>query len=130
MKVKKITNIKKTIIFFLVFFPFTKAIAYDCDSGITSEMIACANDSYKKADKTLNITYKKLISSIDDHQKKLLVNAQNKWINYRDAECEFVTAEDEGGSIYPISFLSCLEDKTVQRTKELERFWQNFESYK
>ena len=51
-----------------------------------------------------------------------LVNAQRAWIAYRDAECNFSSANAEGGSVYPMVVSTCLDDLTKARTDTLKGY--------
>ena len=92
-----------------------------CDNAQTTvEMRDCAGKEYQKADAELNQVYKQLMASLSDraHQASLRT-AQQAWLKYRDANCEFDAFENLGGTIYPVVYNSCLAAMTRARTKEL-----------
>jgi uncharacterized protein YecT (DUF1311 family) len=92
-----------------------------CDNAETTvEMRDCAGKEYKKADAELNSAYKRLMSKLTDsgHQSSLKT-AQQAWIKYRDANCEFEAYLNRGGTIYPVVYTGCLSAMTMNRTKEL-----------
>jgi uncharacterized protein YecT (DUF1311 family) len=92
-----------------------------CDNAQTTvEMRNCAGKEYKKADAELNSAYKLLMSKLTDagHQAALKT-AQQAWIKYRDANCEFEAYLNRGGTFYPIVYTGCLTVMTTNRTKEL-----------
>lgn len=90
------------------------------DAQTTVEMRDCAGREYKQADAELNAVYKQLMATLSDkeHQASLR-SAQQAWLKYRDANCEFDAFENRGGTIYPVVYTSCLTAMTIARTKEL-----------
>ena len=83
------------------------------------EMNADAIEAYKKADKELNVVYKKLMSKLSDSEKSTVKTQQRNWIKIKESECKKEADEYEGGSMAPMILHNCLEEKTIQRTKEL-----------
>jgi uncharacterized protein YecT (DUF1311 family) len=92
-----------------------------CDNAqTTAEMRNCAGQEYKKADAELNSVYKQLMSKLTDGgHKASLRTAQQAWIKYRDANCEFEAYLNRGGTIYPVVYTGCQSAMTTARTKEL-----------
>ncbi|OON41819.1 hypothetical protein BTJ39_01270 [Izhakiella australiensis] len=112
---------QKLIIASLLFLPVAPALAVDCANATTqADMNQCANEDYKKADGELNTTYKQALKATSGKQKSLLQAAQKKWIEYRDADCNFQTFKSKDGTVWPMNVSACLQDKTQQRTKELK----------
>ena len=88
----------------------------------TAEMRDCAGQEYQKADAALNKSYRELMAKLDDEgQKSVLKTAQQAWIKYRDANCEFAAYQNRGGTIYPVVYTGCLTSMTTARTKELQQ---------
>lgn len=85
-----------------------------------AEMNICAGKEYQAADKALNQTYQRLVSMLNGDEKLQLKGAQNAWLKYRDANCEFVADQYKGGSIRPTILGLCLADMTRNRTAELK----------
>jgi uncharacterized protein YecT (DUF1311 family) len=85
-----------------------------------AQMNQMADANYKKADKELNKVYKQLISLLDDEEKQLLIKAEREWLKYRDSHCAFESKQFEGGSMMPLINLSCLEECTKNRIRELK----------
>lgn len=95
----------------------------------TLEINECGKQELAKKDKELNAAYQQLMKKLapadksDDTKyaevKKQLIEAQKNWIKYRDADCSAKYTLYEQGSIRGIVHLSCLREKTEQRTKEL-----------
>lgn len=93
----------------------------DCKKAqVQIELDYCAGKDFDDADKKLNAIYRRLMSGNDAKSQALLKAAEKKWTAYRDSECEFETADSEGGSIHPMEGLICLVEKTKARIKELQ----------
>ena len=90
------------------------------DAQTQADMNICWGNEYKKADATLNKTYQQLAAMLEDEEKAQLKNAENAWLKYRDANCEFVADQYKGGSIRPMIAAICLADVTNNRTTELK----------
>jgi uncharacterized protein YecT (DUF1311 family) len=101
----------------------------DCNNAMDqNSMNMCADKDYRAADKKLNDVYGKLMAALDDATKAKLKTAQRAWIQHRDTECTFETAENEGGSIHPLVYAGCLTRLTDARTKKLQSYftcWKN-----
>ena len=102
----------------------------DCNKAMDqTSMNMCADKDYQAADKKLNDIYRKVTTALDDAKLQAkLKTAQRAWIQYRDTECIFEVAENEGGSIYPLVYSGCLTRLTNARTKELQNYltcWRN-----
>ncbi|MDR3526498.1 MAG: lysozyme inhibitor LprI family protein [Rhizomicrobium sp.] len=112
----------KLALFFVAALLTAPAMAQDCKNAMSqSEMNICADQDYQKADKALNTAYSKLLTALDDAGFKAKLRAtQRSWISYRDNECIFETADNEGGSIHPMVYAGCLTRITKERTKAIE----------
>lgn len=93
-----------------------------CDNAqSTVDMGNCAGVEYQKADAELNRVYKQLMASLEDREyESHLKTAQQSWLKYRDAHCDFEAFGNRGGTIYPVVRRSCLTTMTRARTKELQ----------
>jgi uncharacterized protein YecT (DUF1311 family) len=93
--------------------------ANPCDEARTQvEMNECADRQYQKADAELNRVYQQLMRASGGKDAKLKT-AQLAWIKFRDAECDYEAAFNEGGSMQPMTYSFCLADVTTARTKQL-----------
>lgn len=130
MKNQIIIGAAAAILFSMMFFA-RPATANGCTGESNQmEMNDCSYQDYKDADKQLNATYNKLVSLVAAHGKKFkakLVASQKAWMAFRDKECDFAAALNQGGSIYPLLYNSCMTDLTSKRTEELK---QHIEIYK
>jgi uncharacterized protein YecT (DUF1311 family) len=97
------------------------AWADDCDRNDDSQqmMNICAAADHDAADATLNKAYQDVVAGYDDKTRKLLQATQRAWIAFRDAECDYSTADSEGGSIHPMEVSECLTRLTNDRIKQL-----------
>ncbi|NEP09530.1 MAG: DUF1311 domain-containing protein [Symploca sp. SIO2C1] len=102
----------------------SKETSLDCDNAQTqTEINACAALEAQAADKKLNEVYQQLQAKIQDSpQEQRLIEAQQKWIKFRDADCEYAKSQYEGGSIVPTIEAACITRLTEQRTKDLEEY--------
>jgi uncharacterized protein YecT (DUF1311 family) len=83
----------------------------------------CAEKDYQAADKKLNAVYKNIVTALgDDSYVIKLKTAERAWMTFRDAQCTFETAENEGGSIHPMVYSGCEARLTNERTKELQSY--------
>ena len=103
--------------------PTSAALAQECDRADESQMgmNICANEDYQAADAKLNKTYGEIMKRLSDDAdgRKLLQAAQRAWIAFRDAECDFSTADSKDGSVYPMLVSGCLVGLTEARTEQL-----------
>ena len=104
----------------------TPTLAQDCDRSDETQMGLnfCAAADYAASDAKLNETYGEIVKRLADDPdgKKRLQAAQRAWIAFRDAECEFVTADYKDGSIFPLLHYTCLKEQTDTRVDALARF--------
>ncbi|WP_017716098.1 lysozyme inhibitor LprI family protein [Kamptonema formosum] len=122
---------KRTISALTVWFAFLTVLApgnglaqqIDCKNATTTnDMKFCADQSYKAADKRLNEVYQKVLSGETGEPKKLLIEAEEMWIKFRDDSCRFEIPVSPDGREYPIFLNGCLEKLTRERTADLEKY--------
>lgn len=95
------------------------AASNPCDEARTQlEMNECADREYRKADAELNRVYQQLMRASGGSDARLKT-AQLAWIKFRDAECDYKAAFNEGGSMQPMTYSFCLADVTKARTRQL-----------
>ena len=105
--------------------PWSQAGAQDCNAAADqSTMSQCADQSFRKADASLNATYRQIVARLRDDAatRKSLLTAQRAWLGFRDAECAFSASGVATGSIYPMIVAGCRERLTIDRDRELQRF--------
>ena len=89
-------------------------------TGVTIDLVNCSSKKLAEADAALNKTYRELVAKLGDKKWELkLRTAQQTWIKYRDANCDFVMELSGGGSASTFEYNFCLADMTTARTKEL-----------
>ncbi|MBZ9855307.1 lysozyme inhibitor LprI family protein [Mesorhizobium sp. CA13] len=103
-------------------FAFAKDKCADAKDQATMDQ--CADASFRRSDKKLNELYKQIETRLKDDAdtKKLLVQAQQDWIKFRDAECNFQTAGAAGGSMVPMLLSMCMDGLTQSRVKDFEGY--------
>jgi uncharacterized protein YecT (DUF1311 family) len=89
------------------------------DSGVTVDLVECSLKKLAEADAELNKAYRQLVSRLGDKKWEVkLRTAQQAWIKYRDANCDYVSEFSGGGSAVTFEYNFCLADMTAARTKE------------
>lgn len=91
-----------------------------CPGQTQLEMNDCAAADYAVADAALNAVWsvvKPRMDSIGAGAKRL--DAQRKWLAFRDAACSAEVDFYEGGSIAPLVHSDCLTRLTQRRTEDL-----------
>ena len=91
-----------------------------CPGDTQVEMNECAAAEYQAADAALNAAWGPAKAFFDGmgHGAALL-DAQRKWIAYRDAACQAEILPYDGGSIQPLIYSTCMTRITRQRTDAL-----------
>jgi uncharacterized protein YecT (DUF1311 family) len=97
----------------------------------------CYGNLYQSADAQLNATYnnivgfvkKNLLLAQHDNNAALIAHnetslnkllaAQRAWLAYRDANCDSIKFQYEGGSIQPMIWSQCMAETTQQRIATL-----------
>lgn len=89
-----------------------------------AELTECSQNDLKQVDGQLNKLYKEMEARLkgDDDTTKLLVDAQKKWVAFRDAECTLTTVRTAGGSINAMNFNACVTDLTQSRVKDFQNY--------
>jgi len=87
-----------------------------------AQLTECSAKDLKQADDRLNRLYKEMQARLkgDEETLKLLVDAQRKWLVFRDAECTLQTVRTAGGSINAMNFNGCLAGLTQARARDLQ----------
>lgn len=87
-----------------------------------AQLNECAAVALKLADGELNAIYLRMQNRLkeDTTTKELLIDAQRKWLGFRDAECSFSAVRSAGGSSHGMQVNSCLTELTRTRVMELQ----------
>lgn len=100
-----------------------------CDSpNSTMEINFCAQRTFKEQDQLLNRVYQQALKVVPnqnqqglsgDTARDLLVQAQRKWVEFRDADCDAQERVYGMGTARTAAYFECLTDRTKQRIREL-----------
>ena len=71
-------------------------------------------------DRRLNGLYGALMSRYTPADQALLRQSERSWIKYRDDDCKYEASGVIGGSIYPMIYAECVQQRTAERIKHLE----------
>ncbi|HUO93873.1 MAG TPA: lysozyme inhibitor LprI family protein [Rhizomicrobium sp.] len=96
----------------------------DCNKANTQfDLNQCAQANFESADRKMNEMLRAVMEAKDDESAKAqLREAQHAWTERRNRECnEQVGPRDQGGSIWPMDYATCLEQKTAERIRELQK---------
>ena len=90
----------------------------ECD-GSTYDIITCQKGNLVILEKRLAKAYAKALEMADNaKQRGQLERAQDQWLRFRDADCDYYEFAD--GTIARIRGGNCMLDLTRARAKELE----------
>lgn len=100
------------------------AHAKDCADQTQAGLDACAEAEFQKSDRELNEAYQALLKQVGGDQKarEALVSAQKTWIAFRDADCNYLVKDWEGGSIRPMLAAICFKEQTAARARQLRGY--------
>ncbi|MEC4986219.1 MAG: lysozyme inhibitor LprI family protein [Oscillatoria sp. PMC 1068.18] len=96
----------------------------NCADAQTQQQINnCAATEAQTADEKLNQLYQQLQAELKgSSQEKHLISAQQKWLQFRDADCEYARKQYEGGTFEPAAYSFCLNRLTNQRITDLQEY--------
>ena len=106
----------------LVLLSLSTAYAAECEDAMTQfDMNQCADAAYSQTERLLEKAYHDVWQRTDGKQRQLLEAAQQRWYEYRNADCLFQSDTAQQGSIGPMVHAQCLTDAAVERIKILKR---------
>jgi uncharacterized protein YecT (DUF1311 family) len=79
----------------------------------------CISEELERQDRRLNGAYQVLMDSLPEKRKTQLRDAQRKWIEFRDANCEFYY-DPQGGQAARLASNECVVTLTAERAHALE----------
>ncbi len=85
----------------------------------TASLKQCGMKDLKMEKEKLDQVYKKLMSTLDSENKKLLKISQLAWVDFSKKDCVFQT-DWETGTMGPLMSISCETGVTEDRRKSLE----------
>jgi len=87
----------------------------------TLELNECAQRQFDRQEKQLNAVYQDTLKLLEGSAtKQLLIAAQRRWVEFRQADCDAQRNLFEGGTVAPQVYLGCMVDHAKQRGKELD----------
>lgn len=90
------------------------------DSARTQAAItACSGDSYKAADRRLQVLLAEVRDSVPSSQRAQLDSAQRAWNAYAAVQCRLEAAPYAGGTIYATQVTTCRRVLAERRIAEL-----------
>lgn len=117
-----------SLLAYVVFFPVDASAAdrqfdscMDRAGGVTSEMLSCIGEAQERADARLSNTLSRAIGSISPVRRASLNKAQEAWLAYRQAHCDFL-ADPDGGTAASLSSADCWLSLTEERVAFLDTF--------
>jgi len=105
----------------------------DClnDAVSTVDQRNCVKEAYKKWDTLLNEGYQQFLSKLPKKEKELFVDAQRKWIKFRDAEFEFINYyyyQQEKGTLFFVMGDFRKMEMVKKRALEIQEYIQSLEN--
>jgi uncharacterized protein YecT (DUF1311 family) len=94
----------------------------------TPDLRECTAKALTDADAKLNALYAQALSYQDDVGREKLVKAQRAWIKLRDADAEFVSDINRGGTSEPLTYLASKLESTVSRVTWFEQYLEIFDN--
>lgn len=94
----------------------------ECDKN-QATMTKCSGEMFTYYDNELNVTYKKVMSSLSSDKRIQLRKEQRAWLKNRDPECKLTANESaKGGSMWPMLYNGCRSSSTSKRTPEINKW--------
>lgn len=87
----------------------------------TAGMVSCIGEEGAAWDAVLNREYEALRAALDEEQRAAMLDAQRKWIAFRDADCAFPRVFVRGTLAQPWA-ADCVMQHTARRALELRGY--------
>jgi uncharacterized protein YecT (DUF1311 family) len=90
----------------------------------TAEMNDCVGAEYAAAQTRLAAVYRKVLTGkgLAPGDRSLVIHAQQKWIQFRDADCSYAESLNKGGTLAAVDKGICLVRDTVDRANALQDY--------
>ena len=96
-------------------------VQHNCDRSETqAQATVCAEQMLADAGGRLQDLYTRLVKNYPPASRRLLESAQQRWAEYRDAECAFENAATNGGTMHRQLVAQCLAREAERRMEELD----------
>ncbi|MGB4984396.1 MAG: lysozyme inhibitor LprI family protein [Erysipelotrichaceae bacterium] len=93
---------------------------FDCTDNCLSD---CIDKELNDFNLKLNSLYKELHAK-DSHSK--LKKAEQLWIKFKEADCDYMASEVNGGKLYGDIYKACLINRIKERIRDLKRSYLFF----
>jgi uncharacterized protein YecT (DUF1311 family) len=93
-----------------------------CASPMTADVIGCAVEEQRDAERRMNQYYEGMRSRLGPTSRALLDDSQRKWAAYRDAYCQLEGRGVEGGNIQPMVIANCMAGMAKARAREIKPY--------
>lgn len=114
--------IRLFLVFISIQFLWAADTLSNCNNAQTSaQMRACENARFASADKELNAVYAGLLKKSNTIQQERLRAAERAWVEFRDANADFLASRAGPGTLAPLIRASALADMTQSRLQELSK---------
>ena len=97
-------------------------VAQACQSPTTAAVRRCLAQKNGQADTVLAAALEQARARANDSEA--FDSAQEKWVEYRDAQCRAVASQYEGGSLQPVLFLTCRLELTNVRLEYVRQLFR------
>jgi uncharacterized protein YecT (DUF1311 family) len=91
-------------------------------NGAMSEAEQCIELEMERQEGRLNEAYRLVISRLPPSRQAALRASERVWVKARQAECDRIYREMEGGTGDGLALDTCLAVRAVERTAWIERF--------
>lgn len=113
-------------------FVASSAHALNCETAIaTPDVSECAKQEQMVVEEKLNRVYQKALKHLneldaeqDSKSKQKLIQAQRTWVKFRDADCDAMYTQYEGGTIRSIVYIDCMQKHAERRVEDLEAIYE------
>lgn len=94
------------------------------DTGVTSELIRCLQETYAKWEAEMNKYYALLMGILDGESKERLKKTQEVWIKFRDSSFEFIPFYFQDVGSYQGPTIWCDKVRIIRaRALDLRRYY-------
>ena len=96
-----------------------KGQASSCEARTFHDMYRCAVVRYEQADAEHKRVYQHVAAGLEVMPRGKLRRAEEAWVRYRAAHCEFESSRSAGRREYQVVRLRCMAELTEARTASL-----------
>lgn len=86
------------------------------------QIAGCYKTALEESDALLNKEYNALAGYLSGVNKANLIDAQRKWIKFRDADCAFSEPRPNDEAPASANRFACLADRTIERLNHFEDY--------